>query len=473
VLNYFWLALVLLAVAIGGWNDRLREVTDGALDGAKTAVTIALALIGIMALWLGVMRLAERAGLVQRIARGLRPVMRRLFPDVPPEHPAMGSMLMNMAANMLGLGNAATPLGLRAMRDLETLNPRPGVATNAMCTFLAINTSSVQLVPTTAIAILAAAGSTRPTAIVGTALLATLCAATVAIVSVKFFERLSIFRLREAPVKDGKPTASPTEERGARDVDGKLAASPTEPTEPADSTASAFAQLRPDEPKSVALPMSRWGSIALIGLALLFIALFVRMVAPTLFGLPIPAATANQNAFVRSVNALSILAIPFLLSFFPLYAAARRVKVYDEFVEGAKEGFGVILKIIPFLVTMLVAIGMFKGAGGIDLLSRALAPILDPLHFPTDLLPLALMRPLSGSATLALLTDIVHRLGADNIVSLTAATIYGSTETTFYVAAVYFGAVGVKQTRHAIPAGLLADLTGVIASVIICRAVLG
>jgi spore maturation protein B len=225
---------------------------------------------------------------------------------------------------------------------------------------------------------------------------------------------------------------------------------------------------QPPPPRSSTL-----GLIALIVLTLLFVVLFVRMVAPTLFGVPMAADVAAQNVFVRSVNALSILAIPFLLSFFPLYAAARGVKVYDEFVEGAKEGFGVILKIIPFLVTMLVAIGMFKGAGGIDLLSRVLSPVLSPLHFPTDLLPLALMRPLSGSATLALLTDIVHRLGPDNIVSLTAATIYGSTETTFYVAAVYFGAVGIKQTRHAIPAGLLADLTGVIASVIICRVVLG
>ena len=218
--------------------------------------------------------------------------------------------------------------------------------------------------------------------------------------------------------------------------------------------------------------LSILGFIALSALVVLFIALFIRMVAPTWFGIPVAPDVAAQNVFVRSVNALSILAITFLLSFFPLYAAARGVKVYDEFVEGAKEGFGVILKIIPFLVTMLVAIGMFKGAGGIDLLSRLLSPNLTPLQFPTDLLPLALMRPLSGSATLALLTDIVHRLGPDNIVSLTAATIYGSTETTFYVAAVYFGAVGIKQTRHAIPAGLPADLTGVIASVIICRAVL-
>jgi len=362
---------------------------------------------------------------------------------------------MNMAANMLGLGNAATPLGLRAMRDLKTLNPRTDVATNAMCTFLAINTSSVQLIPATAIAILAASGSTRPTAIVGTALLATLCAATVAIVSVKLLEKLPIFRIsrsiENANVLQNFEKAEVKEKAGV--------------SEPGYSDGSVV----PQEP---ARRLSILGLIAPIGLTLLFIVLFVRMVAPTLFGVPLAAEATTQNLFVRSVNALSILAIPFLLSFFPLYAAGRGVKVYDEFVEGAKEGFSVILKIIPFLVTMLVAIGMFKGAGGIDLLSRLLSPILTPLQFPTDLLPLALMRPLSGSATLALLTDVVHRLGPDNIVSLTAATIYGSTETTFYVAAVYFGAVGIKQTRHAIPAGLLADLTGVIASVIICRAVL-
>jgi spore maturation protein SpmA len=445
VLNYIWLALVLLAVAIGGWNDRLKDVTGGALDGAKTAVTIALGLWGIMALWLGVMRLAERAGLVQRIAYGLRPLMRRLFPEVPPDHPAMGSMLMNMAANMLGLGNAATPLGLRAMRDLETLNPRPGVASNAMCTFLAINTSSVQLIPATAIAILAAAGSTRPTAIVGTAFFATLCAATVAVLSAKFFERLSIFQPRRT-ITEKQTFAEKT------------------------PTAAAF-----DDDTLSTPPLSRpapWGMVALVLLAVFFLMLFARMVMPDLFRLPMPTDPALQNAFARMVNALSILAIPFLLSFFPIYAAARGIKVYDEFVEGAKEAFNVIMRIIPFLVTMLVAIGMFKGAGGIDLLTKILSPILTPLHFPTDLVPLALMRPLSGSGTLALLTDIVHRLGPDNIVSLTAATIYGSTETTFYVAAVYFGAVGIKQTRHAIPAGLLADLTGVIASVIICRAVL-
>lgn len=439
MLNYIWLALILLAVALSAWTDRWKELTDGAFDGARTAVTIALGLIGIMALWLGVMRLAEKAGLVQKIALALRPVMRRLFPEVPAEHPAMGGMLMNMAANMLGLGNAATPLGLRAMRDLESLNPHPGIATNAMCTFLAINTASVQLIPTTAIAILVAAGSTRPTAIVGTALLATLCAATTAIIAVKTLERWPWFAAGNLYVanKDERNLTEPAE------ASRILAESPPRPT--------------------------LLGRIATIALLIFFAVIFLRLAWPPLFGKPL---TDNTSGFVRSVNALSLLAIPFLLSFFPIYAAARQVKVYEEFVEGAKEGFSVILRIIPFLVTILVAIGMFKGAGGIELLTKWLTPVLAPLHFPPDLLPLALMRPLSGSATLALLTEIVHRLGPDNIISLTAATIYGSTETTFYVAAVYFGSVGVKQTRHAIPAGLMADLVGVIASVGICRAVL-
>jgi spore maturation protein A len=251
VLNYIWLALVLLGVLIGGWTDHLKEVTNGALEGAKTAVTIALGLIGIMALWLGVMRLAERAGLVQRIARILRPLMQRLFPDVPADHPAMGSMLMNMAANMLGLGNAATPLGLRAMRDLERLNPRPGIASDAMCTFLAINTSSVQLVPATAIAILAAAGSARPTAIVGTALLATLAAATVAVVAAKSLQRLHIFQPRAIDMTSEKPIPDDRVVVGSnRDFD----------------------DLSLSEP-----PASRpamWGSLGMIALLLLFAVFF-------------------------------------------------------------------------------------------------------------------------------------------------------------------------------------------------------
>ncbi|MEO7168251.1 MAG: nucleoside recognition domain-containing protein [Spartobacteria bacterium] len=455
MLNYIWLALVLFAVVIGGWNGHLKEVTDGAFDGAKTAVTIALGLIGIMALWLGVMRLAERAGLIQKLARGLRPVMKRLFPGVPNDHPAMGSMLMNMAANMLGLGNAATPLGLRAMRDLETLNPHPGKATNAMCTFLALNTSSVQLIPTTAIAILIAAGSTNPTVIVGTSLLATLCAASVAITAVKLLGRLPWFY-----ESDQLPVVVP----GGVGEAGDPTARETVKMAPSDAAVVS-------DPSNNRAPLALWARLVLALFALFFLALFVRQIFPEALGLT-GAPTGSPSYFVRAVSALSLLAIPMLLSFFVLYAALGGLKVYDEFVEGAKEGFGVILKIIPFLVTMLVAINMFKGAGGIDLVARLLSPLLTPLHFPTDLLPIALMRPLSGGATLALFTDVVQRLGPENIVSLMAATIYGSTETTFYVAAVYFGSVGIKQTRHAIPAGLLADFAGVVASVVICRLVL-
>jgi spore maturation protein SpmB len=366
--------------------------------------------------------------------------------------------LMNMAANMLGLGNAATPLGLRAMRDLETLNPHPGRATNAMCTFLAINTSSVQLIPTTAIAILVAAGSTNPTAIVGTALLATLCAATVAITSVKLLGRLPWFR--ESEVRPAAGLGDPGRAERTEAAQRRVISNAE------DGSAG-------DSVSGYSVPKLQFlGKGILALLALFFLALFVRQIFPEALGLPSGSTAVSPSYFVRSMSALSLLAIPMLLSFFILYGALCGLKVYDEFVEGAKEGFGVILKIIPFLVTMLVAIGMFKGAGGIDLLARALSPLLTPLHFPSDLLPIALMRPLSGGATLALFTDVVHRLGPENIVSLMAATIYGSTETTFYVAAVYFGSVGIKQTRHAIPAGLLADFAGIVASVIICRAVL-
>ena len=187
MLNYIWLGLVLCAVLVGGWNGQLAEVTDACLKMAnKAVIEIAFVLIGVMALWLGIMRLAERAGLVALLARVLRPLMCRIFPDVPADHPAMGSMIMNIAANMLGLGNAATPLGLRAMKDLESLNPRPGTATNAMCTFLAINTSGIQLIPVTAIAIFVAAKSVNPTAIVGTSIICTTCACITGVLMAKF-----------------------------------------------------------------------------------------------------------------------------------------------------------------------------------------------------------------------------------------------------------------------------------------------
>ncbi len=445
MLNYIWLGLVLGAVLLGGWNDRLKEVAEGAFTSARGAVIdIALPLAGIMALWLGLMRLAEKSGLVGVLARLLRPVMTRLFPEVPATHPAMGSMLMNMAANMLGLSNAATPLGLRAMRDLETLNPRPGTASNAMCTFLAINTSSLQLIPATAVGILAARGSTNPSSIIGTAFMATLCATTSAIVAVKLLEKLAFYRLRPVKTSDAPPKAEAveSEDRAGR---GETAIPPW---------------LR-------AAPL-------ILGLYFIFFAWsFCHTAFPQLFGGELATAARQEGNVVRAIKTISLLAIPLLLSFIPLYAALRQIKVYEEFVEGAKEGFPVILRIIPYLVAMLVAIGMFRGAGGIDLLTRGLTPVLGLIHFPPELLPLALMRPLSGSGTLGVFSELVNQYGPDHLLSRMAGTIYGSTETTFYVLAVYFGAVNIKRTRHAVPAGLIADAVGVAASVVICRLVFG
>ena len=453
MLNYIWLGLVVAAVLIGGWHNltgaptgTLKEVTEKGFEMTRVAVMdIALPLIGIMALWLGIMRLAEKAGLVQLLARAFRPVMKWLFPDVPADHPAMGSMLMNMAANFLGLANAATPLGLRAMKDLETLNPRPGTATNAMCTFLAINTSSIQLLPVTAIAVLVVAGSLQPYAIIGTAILATAFSTVAGITAVKLLEKLPGYRL---------PPVAADVSPGGRAIGG------TGREESSDTG--------PDG-ETPAATLNWFGIVALGLFFLFFVALFVAISFPETLNHPVSAEMRRQHPAIRSLNTISLLAIPFMLAFFPLYAALRRVKVYEQFVEGAKEGFQVAVTIIPFLVAILVAVGMFRGAGGIDLISQALRPILDLIHFPTDLLPMCLMRPLSGSGTLGMFTELVKEFGPDSLIARTAGTIFGSTETTFYVIAVYFGAVNIRRTRHAVPAGLIADAVGIVASVIVCR----
>jgi spore maturation protein SpmA len=462
MLNALWLGLILLAVLIGGFAGRMKAVVDGAVDGAQSAVTLALGLVGLMAVWLGLMRLAEKAGLVQALARALRPLLRWLFPDVPDGHPAMGSIVMNLAANMLGLTNAATPLGLRAMKDLESLNRLPGTATNAMCTFLAINTSSVQLIPMSAIAILAAAGSTHPTAIVGTALVATACSTAAGIVAVKTLEKLRAVRLPATGTGAHQPAAM-------ADEPGFDALIPDR-SRPGSSGGPGESEGLQAEPVA-RLPV--WGRLVLVLFTGCFVWFLLRLTFPEALGGEMPAGAEARGLFVRAVNAVALLAIPFLVAFFPLYAWLRRIPVYEEFVEGAKEGFQVGVRIIPFLVTMLVAVGMFQAAGGVDLLTRQLRPVLDGLGFPSELLPMALMRPLSGSGSLAVFSDMVGRFGPDSLIVRMAGTLFGSTETTFYVVAVYFGAVGVKRTRHAVPAGLIADAVGIVASVIVCRLVLG
>ena len=470
MLNFIWLGLILAAVVIGGVNGSLDAVSKEAFDRVEFAVMkLALPLAGIMALWLGVMRLAEKSGLIQVLARALSPVMRRLFPDVPVDHPAMGSMLMNMSANMLGLNNAATPLGLRAMQDLETLNPRPGTATNAMCTFLAINTSSIQLIPATAVGVLAVAGAHNPTAIIGTAIMATTCSTLVGVVAVKLLEKLPGYRL--PPVAAAVSAAA--EPGGAPGGTGSASSEARE-----NSRAGPGGKMPPatagGTPAATALaPLTLAGKCLLLCFAGVFLWAFLRAGFPELLGQAAAAELAGSNFFVRAVTGISVISIPLLISFFPFYAALRKLKVYEEFVEGAKEGFQVSVTILPFLVAMLVAIGMFRAAGGIEMLSQLCRPLLDLAGFPTELLPMALVRPLSGSGSLGLFTDLVKQFGPDSLLARTAGTIYGSTETTFYVLAVYFGSVNVRRTRHALPAGLLADAAGVIASVIICRVMFG
>ncbi|MEQ1860263.1 MAG: nucleoside recognition domain-containing protein [Chthoniobacteraceae bacterium] len=440
MLNVIWLAFILVAVVVGGLGGKFDAMTRGVFETAESAVMkVALPLVGIMAIWLGVMRLAERSGLVTLLARALRPVLRRLFPDVPAEHPAHGAMVMNMAANMLGLGNAATPLGLRAMTLLEQLNPRPGVATNAMVTFLAINTASIQLVPTTAIAILAVAGAKAPTAIVPTAILATLIACVSGVFMSKLLARAPMFRFERYDAESAADT-------------------PTTPT--------VETPALPEQPK--VRPLGAWRVAVLAAFGLFFAWLFVRFafIAPS-------ADHAQKPLALRALLAIALLAVPFLLSFFPLYAALRGVKVYEQFVEGARESFNVALKIIPYLVGMLISVRLLREAGVIDLLTRWLSPALAWLKFPAELLPMVLMRPLSGSGTQGLFVELVNRpeLGADSLIARMAGTIYGSTETTFYVLAVYFGSVAIRKTRHAIIAGLTADTVAVIASVTLCRLV--
>ena len=436
MLNMIWLGLLLTGVLVAGITGQFNAVNQGAINAARSAVMdVALPLSGAMTLWLGMMRLAEKAGLVQQIARCIRPILIRLFSDVPPEHPAMGSIVMNMAANMLGVSNAATPLGLRAMTQLNELNTKQGVATNAMCTFLAINTSSIQLIPATAINILAINGSKNPTGIVGSTLIATFFATLSAIATVKLLQRLGPFRWERqtglSTATDVAPVSAPTEAAAGN------------------------------------LPMAPWCPWALAALSVFFLVLFFPSAFPYWFrGDTVPGFLPAVALFF---NALSPLAIPFLLTFFPLYAAGRGIPIYSEFIEGAKEGFVIAVRIIPYLVGMLVAIAVFRDSGTLALLQNLLNPALSWIQFPPALLPMVLIRPLSGSGSTAVLSDLVKQLGPDNLLSYMAATIYGSAETTFYVVAVYFGSVGITKTRHAIPTGLFADFVGVIASVLACR----
>jgi spore maturation protein SpmA len=405
----------------------MAALSTAIIENAKGAVTLALGLVGVMALFLGLMKIAEAGGLLVVIARLVRPLMQRLFPQVPPDHPAMGAMIMNMAANILGLGNAATPFGIKAMQALQSLNPVPGTATNAMALFLAINTSSVTLLPTGVIGLRAAAGSADPAAIVPTTLFATICSTTVAILMAKFLQRFW-----PMPTEIPKTDLERSSMNPAAD-------------EPSTSTDS---DLPPVE--TAAYPI--WVGLLTVGCVIALIPLtlaYGRTIAPWI--------------------------IPLLVFGFLTYGVVKKVPIYETLVEGAKEGFEVALRIIPYLVAILVAVGMFRASGAMDLIIQPLGAITGPLGMPADALPMALLRPLSGSGAYGILAATINdpAIGPDSYTGILVSTIQGSTETTFYVLTVYFGAVGIKRVRHALIAALTADLAGVIGAIISCSILYG
>ena len=453
MLNYIWLGLIGLAVLMGGFHGNIGEVGQAGIDRAIYAVyPLGTTLLAVMTLWLGLMRLAEKAGLVHRLGLALKPILRWLFPEVPANHPAMGAIVLNVSANILGLNNAATPLGLRAMTELDKLNQRPGVATNAMCMLLAINTSSITLIPVTAIAFLAAAKGKNPTIIIGTSLAATALTQTCAIATCKLLERTRWSRrqLEEAPVSADAAIVPRQVVMEGTDIEAKAVE--------ADATLPW-------------VPGAKW---ILAGFAGIFVAMVATFTFPDLIGRTPSLELAVQVWPLRLVSALSVLLLPWLILLFPLYAALRRIPVYEQFVEGGKEAVQVILRILPYLVGMLAAVGMFSMAGGMDLITWIFSPLTNLFHFPSQLVPMAVIRPFSNAAAQGLADGPDQESnGPDNLITLTAGTLYGCSETTFYVIAVYFGSVGIRKTRHAIPTGLVADTIAPIAAVVICRAMLG
>ncbi len=429
MLNAIWLGLVLIAVVYASFAGTMPAVTAAAFKSAETAIGDVIKLTGFMIFMLGVMRVASEGGLLAAIARVLAPILRRLFPDVPPDHPAMGAMVMNMAANMLGLGNAATPFGLKAMSELNRLNPYPGVATDAMVLFLVINATAIHLMPPTGtMAVRAAAGSVAPSAIWVPTLIATTCAMTVGVLVVFLLRGRERYAIR--PLPDAEPIAA-------------SAATPDLP----DATLPA---PRPGSPARSALSLA-------VGLVLL---------AAVVWAIAVPGERPRVEVAKEIVNQwLIVLLVAGLL----LVGLRGGVRIYDEMVAGAREGLDVVVRIAPYLVVILVAVGMFRASGALDLIIGALDPFTSAIGFPAAALPMAILRPLSGSGAFAVMAEILHAHGPDSFVGMVASTLQGSTETTFYVLTVYFGSVGVREMRHVLPALLIGDLAGFAGATAACH----
>lgn len=404
VLNYIWIAFFVVAFVIAlfrlvvmGDTEVFPEIMNSTFASSKTAFEISLGLTGVLSLWLGIMKIGERGGVVNALARVLSPVFTRLFPDIPKGHPVTGSIFMNIAANMLGLDNAATPLGLKAMEQMQTLNTRKDTATNPMIMFLVLNTSGLTIIPVSIMVYRAQMGAAQPTDIFIPILLATFFSTLTGIIVTSLYQRINL--------------------------------------------------------------LNRVMLLTLGGLCV--------AVAAVMWGF---GKLDKEQMNIVSTSVANILLFTIIITFI-LAGVRKKVNVYDAFIEGAKDGFSTAVRIIPYLVAILVGIGVFRASGAMDMLIGGIKWVVEACGGNTDFvgaLPTALMKPLSGSGARGMMVDAMTTYGADSFVGRLSCIFQGSTDTTFYILAVYFGSVGVRYTRHAVACGLLADLAGVIAAIAIC-----
>lgn len=404
VLNYIWIAFFLIAFVIAtvrlvfmGDTEVFPAIMNSTFETSKAAFKISLGLTGVLSLWLGIMKIGEKGGVINVVARVLSPVFTRLFPDIPKGHPVTGSIFMNVAANMLGLDNAATPLGLKAMEQLQELNPKKDTATNPMIMFLVLNTSGLTLIPVSIMVYRAQMGAAQPTDIFVPILLATFFSTLAGIIFTSLYQRINL--------------------------------------------------------------INRTMLLTLGGMS--------AVVAAIIWGFA-QLDKAQMNVVSNSVANILLMLI---IVMFILAGMRKKVNVYDAFIEGAKDGFNTAVRIIPYLVAILVGIGVFRASGAMDMLVDGIKWTVAALGGNTDFvgaLPTALMKPLSGSGARGMMVDAMTTYGADSFVGRLSCIFQGSTDTTFYILAVYFGSVGVRYTRHAVACGLLADLAGVIAAIAIC-----
>ena len=404
VLNYIWIGFFVIAFVVAtirlvfmGDTEVFPAIINSTFDTSKTAFDISLGLTGVLSLWLGIMKIGEKGGVVDWFARILSPIFCKLFPAIPKGHPVTGSIFMNLAANMLGLDNAATPLGLKAMEGLQALNPKKDTASDPMIMFLVLNTSGLTLIPISIMVYRAQMGAAQPTDVFVPILLATFFSTLVGIIAVSLYQRINLLN------------------------------------------------------RTILLFL---GVISLFMAGIIYAFAHLSQAAIQVY------STTIANVF------LFIIIIGFILA-----GMHKKVNAYDAFVEGAKEGFTTAVRIIPYLVAILVAIGVFRASGAMDYLIKGIENMVELCGINSDFvagLPTALMKPLSGSGARGMMVDAMNTYGADSFVGRLACIFQGSTDTTFYILAVYFGSVGVVKTRHAVPCGLLADLAGIISAIFIC-----